>query len=97
MELRHLATLSLLENLGVSESIGCLLGKLLLGVGKRPDVLPHKKSQDKINFAKVSSHTVLSYEAVLDAILYSLVLFIVQLVRYNTPLVRCDDRRKRSY
>ena len=62
--------ISLLENLGVSESIGCLLGKLLLGVGKRPDVLPRKKSQDKINFAKVSSHTVLSYEAVLDAILY---------------------------
>ena len=81
----------------MSENIGCLLGKLLLGVGKRPDVLPRKKSQDKINFAKVSSDTVLSYEAVLDAILYSLVLFIMQLVRYNTPLVRCDDRRKLSY
>ena len=81
----------------MSENIGCLLGKLLLGVGKRPDVLPHKKSQDKINFAKVSSQTVLSYEAVFDAILYSLVLFIMQLVRYNTALVRCDDRRKLSY
>ena len=81
----------------MSENIGCLLGKLLLGVGKRPDVLPHKKSQDKINFVKVSSDTVLSYGAVLDAILYSLVLFIMQLVRYNTPLVRCDDRRKLSH
>ena len=81
----------------MSESIGCLLGKLLLGVGKRPDAFPHKKSQDKINFAKVSSHTVLSYEAVFDAILYSLVLFIMQLVRYNTALVRCDDWRKLSH
>ena len=73
------------------------MGKLLLGVGKRPDVLPHKKSQDKINFVKVSSDTVLSFGAVLDSILYSLVMFIMQLVKYNTPLVRCDDRRKLSH